>query len=153
MKLPEKKDQNLAARNIPGMMNRGQRFAQVEYAENAGATLRRIAAYFGREKVSVLAMLAVVVFGTVCGVYAPSLQSNAIDIIAGVREGGLTQTVMWMLALYLLYSVSQLLQGLFSARLSQRKISALNATIAATRIMFASNLIFFISDILAQIEL
>ena len=120
MKLPEKKDQNLAARNIPGMMNRGQRFAQVEYAENAGATLRRIAAYFGREKVSVLAMLAVVVFGTVCGVYAPSLQSNAIDIIAGVREGGLTQTVMWMLALYLLYSVSQLLQGLFSARLSQR---------------------------------
>ena len=120
MKLPEKKDQNLAARNIPGMMNRGQRFAQVEYAENAGATLRRIAAYFGREKVSVLAMRAVVVFGTVCGVYAPSLQSNAIDIIAGVREGGLTQTVMWMLALYLLYSVSQLLQGLFSARLSQR---------------------------------
>ena len=120
MKLPEKKDQNLAARNIPGMMNRGQRFAQVEYAENAGATLRRIAAYFGREKVSVLAMLAVVVFGTVCGVYAPSVQSNAIDIIAGVREGGLTQTVMWMLALYLLYSVSQLLQGLFSARLSQR---------------------------------
>ena len=118
--MPEKKDQNLAARNIPGMMNRGQRFAQVEYAENAGAALRRIAAYFGQEKVSVLAMLAVVVFGTVCGVYAPSLQSNAIDIIAGVREGILTQTVMWMLALYLLYSVSQLLQGLFSARLSQR---------------------------------
>ena len=118
--MSEQKDSNLAARNIPGKMNRGQRFAQVEYAENAGAALRRIAAYFGQEKVSVLAMLAVVVFGTVCGVYAPSLQSNAIDIIAGVREGILTQTVMWMLALYLLYSVSQLLQGLFSARLSQR---------------------------------
>lgn len=46
------------------MMNRGQRFAQVEHAENnAGAALRRIAAYFAREKAVVLDMLAVVVFG------------------------------------------------------------------------------------------
>jgi len=118
--LSEKKEQNFAAPKIPGMMNRGQRFAQVEHAENAGKALRRIAAYFAQEKAMVLLMLAVVVFGTVCGVYAPSMQSNAIDIIAGVREGGLVETVLGMLAVYLLYSVCQLLQGLFSARLSQR---------------------------------
>ena len=72
-----------------------------------------------REKVA-LAMLAVVIFGTACGVYAPSLQSNAIDIIAGVRTGSLAGTVLWMLAAYLVYSGCQLLQGLLSARLSQR---------------------------------
>ena len=73
-----------------------------------------------REKAMVLAMLAVVLFGTLCGVYAPSLQSQAIDIIAGVQAGSLLRTLLWMLAAYLLYSGSQLVQGLLSARLSQR---------------------------------
>lgn len=118
--MSEQKEQTLAARNIPGMMNRDQRFAQVEHAENAGATLRRIAAYFGREKAMVLAILLVVVFGTVCGVYAPSLQSDAIDVIAGIREGSLAGTVLGMLAVYVLYSACQLTQGLLSAHLSQR---------------------------------
>lgn len=118
--MPERKEQNLAARNIPGMMNRNQRFAEAEHAENAGAALRRIAAYFAKEKAMVMTMLAAVVFGTVCGVYAPSLQSNAIDIIAGIRTGSLTRTVLGMLTAYLLYSVCQLLQGMLSARLSQR---------------------------------
>ena len=45
-----------------------------------------------REKAMVLAMLAVVLFGTLCGVYAPSLQSQAIDIIAGVQAGSLLRT-------------------------------------------------------------
>lgn len=118
--MAEEKERSPAARNIPGMMNHSQRFAEAEHAENAGAALRRVAAYFAKEKAMVLVMLAAVVFGTVCGVYAPSLQSNAIDIIAGVRTGSLTWTVLWMLSVYLLYSVCQLLQGLFSARLSQR---------------------------------
>lgn len=74
--MPEQKEQNLAARNIPGMMNRNQRFAQVEHAENAGAALRRIAAYFVREKVMVLVMLAVVIFGTLCAVYAPACKAT-----------------------------------------------------------------------------
>lgn len=113
------------------MMNRGQRFAQVEHAENAGAALRRIASYFAREGSVVLAMLAAVILGTVCGVYAPSLQSNAIDIIAGVREGGLAGTVLWMLGAYLLYSVCQLLQGLLSARLSQRIVRRMRAELFA----------------------
>lgn len=125
--MPEQKEQDLAARNIPGMMNRGRRFAQAEHAENAGAALRRIASYFARESSAVLAMLAAVISGTACGVYAPSLQSNAIDIIAGVREGSLMGTVLWMLGAYLLYSVCQLLQGLLSARLSQRIVRRMRA--------------------------
>ncbi|MGM9603480.1 MAG: ABC transporter ATP-binding protein [Faecousia sp.] len=112
-------DQKLVERNIPGGMNRGQRFAEVEHAENITGTLKRIAKYFIREKGTVLSMLAVVIFGTLCGIYAPSLQSNAIDIIAGEREGQLVHTLLLMLAVYLIYSASGLLQGLLSARLSQ----------------------------------
>ena len=113
-------DRKLVERNIPGMMNRSTRFAEVEHAENVGATLRRIAAYFARDLAMVAAMLGVVVLGTLCGVYAPSLQSRAIDIIAGEAVGKLGQAVLWMLLVYLLYSLCQLLQGLISARLSQR---------------------------------
>lgn len=112
-------DKKLVERNIPGM-NRNARFAEVEYAENVGGTLKRIWTYFAKEKTMVISMLIVVVFGTLCGVYAPSLQSKSIDIIAGTKEGSLVNALVLMLVVYLLYSCSQLLQGLISARLSQR---------------------------------
>ena len=112
-------DKKIVERTIPGM-NRGARFAAVEYAENIGGTLKRILTYFAKEKVLVFSMLAIVLFGTLCGIYAPSLQSKAIDIIAGTKEGTLAGTLVLMLAVYLLYSASQLFQGFLSARLSQR---------------------------------
>lgn len=65
-------------------------------------------------------MIGVVIFGTLCGIYAPSLQSNAIDIISGSALGNLVQTLILMSVIYLLYSGSQLLQGILSAKLSQR---------------------------------
>lgn len=117
--MSERNNQKTAEQNIPGM-NRNQRFAEVQHAENVGATLKRIAVYFAHEKTMVICMLAIVIFGTLCGVFAPSLQSKAVDIIAGTREGRLSFTLIFMLVVYLLYSGSQLLQGLFSARLSQR---------------------------------
>ena len=79
--------QKIAERNIPGRPSHAQRFAEVEHAENIGATLKRIILYFIQEKVMVTSLLVVVILGTVFGIYAPSLQSNAIDIIAGEREG------------------------------------------------------------------
>ena len=118
--MPEQKDQKLAERNIPGAMNRGQRFAEVQHAENVKGTLKRIAVYFVREKAIVFGMLAIVIFGTLCGVFAPALQSSAIDIIAKSKSGNLSVTLIIMLAVYLLYSASQLFQSLISAKLSQR---------------------------------
>ncbi len=112
-------NKKIMERSIPGM-NRGARFAAVEYAEDIGGTLKRILTYFAKEKSLVFSMLAIVLFGTLCGIYAPSLQSKAIDIIAGTKEGTLAGTLILMLAVYLLYSGSQLLQGFLSARLSQR---------------------------------
>lgn len=103
----------------PGGPGRMPGAMQVEHAENIGRTLLRIAAYFTREKGTLAAMLCVVVFGTLCGIAAPGLQSGAIDIISGEREGRLLLTAGLMLGCYLLYSGSQLVQGLLSARLSQ----------------------------------
>ena len=114
-------EKKLLERTIPGM-NRGARFAEVEHAENAAGTGKRLLTYFAREKKMVLAMLAVVVFGTLCGVYAPSQQSKSIDIIAGSRSGNLGASLALMLAVYLLYSGAQLLQGLLSAKISQRLV-------------------------------
>ena len=118
-------DTKLLERNIPGMNIRASRFAEVEHAENAGATLRRLSAYFTREKGLVAGMLAVVALGTVCGVCAPSLQSRAIDVIAGEAPGPLVPILLVMLAAYLLYSAGQLLQGRISAHLSQRIVKKL----------------------------
>ncbi len=129
--LAERKQERIDARKIPGAPDRSQRFAQVEHAENAGAALRRLAACFAREKKMVSAMLAVVLFGTLCGVYAPSLQSRAIDLIAAGRAEGFPQAVLAMLAAYLLYSACQLLQGLFSARLSQRIVGRMREELFA----------------------
>lgn len=109
-------------RNIPGMMNRHERFAEAEHADNIGAATKRIVTYFMGEKTLVICMLAIVIFGTVCGVYAPSLQSSAVDMIAGKKTGVLSHTLLLMLAVYLLYSVCGLLQGLLSARLSQNVV-------------------------------
>ncbi|MGN1203178.1 MAG: ABC transporter ATP-binding protein, partial [Eubacterium sp.] len=120
----QKADSKLVVRNIPGM-NRHERFVQAEHAENIGATLKRILTYFAREKAMVVGMLAIVVFSTLCGVYAPSLQSKAIDIIAKASDGNFGRTLLMMLLVYLLYSASQLVQSLISAKLSQRIVKRL----------------------------
>lgn len=117
--MSENKEQKLELRNIPGMRSR-ERFVEVQHAQDVKTTLKRIVSYFVKENIMVFCMLAAVIFGTLCGVFAPSLQSKAIDIIAGTRDGSLAKTLIMMLAVYLLYSASQLLQGIFSARLSQR---------------------------------
>ncbi len=114
--------QKAAERNIPGMMNRHERFAEAEHAEDPGATARRIVTYFMREKTLVTGMLTIVIFGTVCGIYAPSLQSRAVDMIAGESPGVLSRTLLLMLMVYLLYSACGLLQGICSARLSQNVV-------------------------------
>lgn len=62
-------ESKIAERNIPGM-NRHNRFVEVEHAENVGNTLKRVLTYFAHEKMLVIAMLLIVVFGTLCGVYA-----------------------------------------------------------------------------------
>ena len=101
------------------------RFAETEYAKDIGWTLKRIGSYFAKENKLIAGMLAAVLGGTLCGIYAPMLQSNAVDIIAGQRSGDLKTTIFFMLATYLLISVMRLLQGVFSAKLSLRIVTQL----------------------------
>ncbi|HBA49164.1 MAG TPA: hypothetical protein DCZ91_15480 [Lachnospiraceae bacterium] len=117
--MAESNNQKLMERNIPGM-NRHERFGQAEHAENVGKTLKQVAVYFVHEKKMVFGMFAVVICGTLCGVCAPGLQSNAVDMIAGARTGNFARTLILMLSVYLLYSAASLVQGLLSGRLSQR---------------------------------
>lgn len=105
--------------NLPGTRTRGQRFAKIEYANDIRGTLKRLLSYFARERAVVFAMIGVVVFGTVCGIYAPSLQSRAVDIIAKEKHGNLGSCLIAMIFVYLCYSVSGLFQRLLSARLGQ----------------------------------
>lgn len=103
----------------------GGPFASSEQAKDVKGTLRRILSYFTQERMLVAAMLGVVLLGTVCGIWAPSLQSSAVDMIAGTREGRFAFTLGLMLAAYLLYSGSQFLQDYISAYLSQRIVRRL----------------------------
>lgn len=115
-------NRKIAERSIPGMANRRERFAETEHAADVGVAFRRIAIYFAGEKKLVLSPLIIVVFGTLCGIYAPSLQSRAIDIISGEKAGVFSRTLILMLSVYLLYSVCSLRQGVFSARLGQNVV-------------------------------
>ena len=117
-------DKKLEERNIPGL-NRHARFAEVEHAKNAKDTIKRIGSCFSHERQLLFLILTVVLFGTLCSVFAPGVQSRAIDIIAGSRQGSLMANLCLMLAAFLLYCVCQLLQGLLCARLSQRIVKQL----------------------------
>jgi len=99
---------------------RGNFFAETEYAKDIGWTLKRIGRYFLKEKKLIVSMLAAVLGGTLAGIYAPMLQSNAVDIIAGQRNGNLKTTLFFMLATYLTVSLMRLVQGVVSAKLSLR---------------------------------
>ncbi len=123
-------EKRTAESRVPAL-NRGQRFAEVEHAQNVGATIKRLTVYFAKEKRMVGCMLLVVVLGTLFGVYAPSLQSRAIDIIAGAAAGRLTRAVLAMFLAYALYSLCQLLQSLVSARLSQSIVRRLRGELFA----------------------
>lgn len=113
-------DPKFTGKGWPG--NRRNRYEETEYAENTGATIRRLASYFSGETVGLAAVFFVIVAGTASGVIAPLFQSRAVDIIAGTDDGDLTEIVLIMLAFYLLYSLCQLLQGLLSVFLGQRLI-------------------------------
>ena len=96
------------------------RFAEIEKAENAGATLKRLMEYLATEKMLLFWMLFTVILSTALGIIAPSLQSNAIDIISGTREGNLIVILIVMLVTYLLNGIGNLFQSRLSAYLSQR---------------------------------
>ncbi len=107
------------------------RFEGGEHAHDSRGALRRLAVYFAKEKKLLLAMALVVLAGTACGVWAPSLQSDAVDMIAGGSMERFGLTLGLMLAAYGAFSGGQFLQDFISAHLSQRIVRALRQELFA----------------------
>lgn len=101
-------------RRGPGMM------MQKEKPKNGKETLKRLLSYFSTEKKMVTVLLLVVVCMVICSVYAPKLQSNAIDFITTGNFGKVKNVLMVMLIVYIIYALCSFIQGRFSAILSQR---------------------------------
>lgn len=97
----------------------GNRNLTVEKAKDKKGTLKRLIAYFAAEKAMIIGLLAAVIVVVICSVYAPKLQSNAIDIIASGRFKELTPILITMVFVYIIHSICTFLQTKISAVLSQ----------------------------------
>ena len=116
----EQREQSMSNYKVPGM--RGPRNRQVEKPKEGVRTLRRLVRYFARERRVVLFLLAVVFVVVAASVYAPRLQSVAIDSISARDFGTLPGTLLMMLAVYAVQSAGTFLQSRESAVLSQRVV-------------------------------
>ena len=97
----------------------GNRNPTAEKAKDKKGTLKRLIAYFAAEKAMIIWLLAAVFVVVICSVYAPKLQSNAIDIIASGRFKELTPILITMVVVYIIHSICTFLQTKISAVLSQ----------------------------------
>ena len=119
IKMAETREQpNLNNYKIPGA--RGPRNRQtVEKAKDRKSTMQKLIRYFSAEKKRIAVLLVCVVATVITSVYAPRLQSLAIDSITEGRFGDLSFYLTLMLAFYGFQSLLTLFQGRFSALLSQ----------------------------------
>lgn len=118
--MAEQKEQSMSNYKVPGM--RAPRNRQVEKPKEVKRTLRRLVGYFADERKIVLFLFAVVFVVVITSVYAPRLQSDAIDSIAQGEFGRLPEILLVMLAVYGIQSLGTFLQSRQSAVLSQRVV-------------------------------
>jgi ATP-binding cassette subfamily B protein len=110
--------QSLSNYKIPGMRGPRDRNS-VEKPKEGKKTFLRLVSYFAQEKGKLAVLLLAVVVMVVCTVYAPRLQSRAIDKISQGQFEELTPILLMMLLVYAVHSICTLFQGRMSAILSQ----------------------------------
>lgn len=110
---------------MPSATRRRYASLQAEYANDIKGTAKRIFSYFGGEMKLVFGLAAVILIGTIAGVCAPAIQSEAIDIIAGESTGDFAITLTFMLAAYLIGTAGQFVQSLLCAHLGTRIVKRL----------------------------
>ena len=96
--------------------------APVEKPKEGKKTLSRLLSYFKPEMKYVIFLALTVILGVIASVTSPSLQSTAIDDLVTGKFGEIPRILSLMLIIYLIHGAATLLQGFFSARLSQRVI-------------------------------
>lgn len=90
-----------------------------EKAHDAKRTFLRMKTYFSGELMLLAGMAVMVVLSSVFSLVSPTLQSKAIDIISGEREGDLLTVLYSLAAVFLASAAAGLFQSRFSAFLSQ----------------------------------
>lgn len=104
---------------ITGM--RGPRnYGAVEKPKEGKKTLMKLLQYFSKELNQVILLIGVVIVVVLCSVFAPSMQSKAVDTIAAGEFDRLSGVLIGMIFLYALSCLGTLFQNLVSAVLSQR---------------------------------
>ena len=106
---------------LPGMKGPRNR-QEVEKPQDGKKTLKRLVTYFSREKMLLAELLVSVFVVVICSIYAPKLQSRAIDIIAAGQYTALTGIIITMIIVYAVYSGFTFVQARVSAVLSQRMV-------------------------------
>lgn len=101
----------------------GNRNMTVEKPQNGKKTLKRLMDYFVSEKKMLFLLMLAVVVVVACSVYAPKLQSNAIDAIAGRQWDKLSPILIVMVIIYIIHSICTYMQSKLSAVLSQNIVS------------------------------
>ena len=101
----------------------GNRNMTVEKPQDGKKTLKRLLGYFVAEKKMLVMLMLAVVVVVVCAVYAPRLQSNAIDAITQGEWKSLTPILITMVIVYIIHSLCTFLQSKLSAILSQNIVA------------------------------
>lgn len=101
----------------------GNRNMSVEKPQNGKKTLKRLMGYFVSEKKMLFLLMLAVVVVVACSVYAPKLQSNAIDAIAIRQWDKLSPILIVMVIIYIIHSICTYMQSKLSAVLSQNIVS------------------------------
>ncbi|MDE5715389.1 MAG: ABC transporter ATP-binding protein/permease [Anaeroplasmataceae bacterium] len=91
-----------------------------EKAENRKGTVLRLLKYFKKEISLISILFLAIVFVVICNVITPRIQSAAIDAIDQGQFEDLYPYLFWMIGLFVLLSLFNLVQGFISAVLSQR---------------------------------
>lgn len=116
-------------RHGPGGPNSGR--VNLEKPRNAKETLGKLLRYIGRSRYLFFGLIAVMLIITLLGLAAPFIQQIAIDCITlddNKLHADMDKLVRILIALgavYLANSVFLYLQGIFSARLSQKTVSTM----------------------------
>lgn len=98
----------------------GKRNLMVEKPQDGKKTIVRLIKYFKNELNTLIVLLFAVVIACITSVYAPKLQSNAIDCIIARDFNKIAHILVILLIIYGIYSISSFIQTRLSAKLSQR---------------------------------
>ena len=115
--------------------HRGNMNARIlrEKPKNIKITLSKLMKYIGRSKVLVLCLFVIVIAATFLNLAGPELQGQAIDSISvdevtgklSVDFDALIHSLTLMGVVYILSALTQLAQGILSARISQTTVYSL----------------------------